>query len=265
MSVVRRHIGEGAVSPGKLYSALSDSSYAYEKFNYTVPVTKSAGYGDPTGVTGDINIASFRRLSASIHVKGTQAILAPFANSTNGTLFIEQDQTDDDGVEYIFGQFNTALNPLGVTVNAATGKDRFARLKFSIADVSGTDDCAFGFRKFQTLTANIDDYTDACVLNVISGNVKQETILNNAATVTSATLGTWADGATHELKAVVTNAGVCTLFYDGVAVGTPFQFDTTDPLVPFFFFLNDADVAGAVEFIEFEAGAVEDVDDYRIL
>jgi hypothetical protein len=265
MSVVRRHIGEGAVSPGKLYAALSDGSYAYEKFNYAPAVTKTSGFGDPTGVTGDINLVQFRRLNASVHVKGTQTLLGPVSNSATGGLQIQQDLTADDGVEYILGQFNTNMNPFGLTVGAATGKDRFARLKFSISDVSGTDDCAFGFRKFQTAQANIDDYTDELVLNVISGNVKQETILNNAATVTSATLGTWADGATHELKVIVTAAGVGKTYYDGVEVGSPFQFDSTDPLVPFFFFLQDVDIADTVEFIEFEAGAVEDVDDSRIL
>lgn len=266
MSVVRRHIGEGAVSPAKLNIVLRNGTYVFEKFNYQPRLTDTDGYSAPTGATGDLNLAHFRNLSATYHVKGAgQTLLGPVALSTTAALDVSQDQTDNEGVEYIFGQFNTAGNPLGLTVGAAAGKARFARLKFSIVDVSGTDDCAFGFRKVQAAQANIDDYTDAAVLNVISGDVFTETILNNAATTSVDTTENWADGETHELKVVVSAAGVARFYFDGQEVGSPFTFDSGDALVPFFFFLHAADVAGAVEFIEFEAGAVEDVDDYYIL
>ena len=50
-------------------------------------------------------------------------------------------------------------------------------MKFAIADVSDTDDCAFGFRKVEAYQANIDDYDEMAALNVISGDIKIETIL----------------------------------------------------------------------------------------
>lgn len=269
MSVVRRHIADGAVSKGKLDTTLFDGTYVFEKFNYPPQVTTAANsttgaaqYANPTGATGDANIARFRASAAQLHVKGAgQTILTPIFDTT-GLLDISQDQTDNEGVEYIFGAegLTAGANPIGFT--AGSSSRRFARLKFQIVDVSGTDDCAFGFRKVQASQANFDDYTDAAVLNVILGAVKTETILNNAATVTSASLGTWADGATHELRVEVDASRNAYFYYDGVLVQSGlFTFDTGDSLVPFFFFLQATTSPGKVYFSEFETGLLSAVDD----
>jgi len=116
----------------------------------------------------------------------------------------------------------------------------YAELKFSIATVAGTDDCAFGFRKVEALQANVDDYDEMAALNVISGNITIETILNNAGTTSTDTTANWADGETHTLRIDVSSAGVVTYKIDGSAPATTaaFTFDSGEVVTPFFFQLQ---------------------------
>lgn len=204
----------------------------------------------PTGATGDENLMMLNGGTFEYHILGTQTILAPVLGT--GGLDVGMDQTANDGVEICCGI--NAVNKGVFTVG--TSPAFFARLKFSIADVSGTDDCAFGFRKVEAYQANIDDYDEMAVLNVISGAINIETILNAGDTTTTDTTDTWADGATHELKVKVSAAGVVTYEIDGRAPTTTaaFTFDTGEVVVPFFYFLNDTDLAGAVILKEFECG-----------
>jgi hypothetical protein len=215
---------------------------------------KANGAGACTGTAGDTNIMAFPWGNVfEYHIKGTQTIVCPVIG-TNG-LDVGLDQTDDDGVEVTMGI--TALSPLAFVVG--TDPAFFVRLKFSIADVSGTDDCAVGFRKAEAYQAAIDNYDEGAFLNVISGDIKIETILNNGATTTTDTTDNWADGETHTLEVHVSAAGVVTYKIDGDAPTTTaaFTFDSGEVVVPFFYYLHTTDVAGAIELIEFECGLLE--------
>lgn len=205
----------------------------YETFQSN-PVTSKLAGGAATGSTGDTNLMLFPQTAFEYHIKGTQTILAP--SKVAGGLDIGMDQTDNDGVEITQGITAGAKHAYTIGTD---GPFHF-RVKFTLPDVSGTDDCAIGFRKAAAYTANFDDYTDAATLNVISGDIKIETILNNAATTTTDTTQNWADGETHELEVIVSAAGVVTYKIDGVAPTTTaaFTFDSTDVVVPFFFYLQ---------------------------
>ena len=104
-------------------------------------------------------------------------------------------------------------------------------MRWSIADVSGADECAFGFRKVEAFQANIDDYDEMACLNAISGDIKSETILNNGTTtatdLTAPSSGDWADGAVHTVKVMVSAAGAVTYELDGTAPtgAVAFSFD----------------------------------------
>lgn len=224
-------------------------SHTYETFDSN-PVTSARAGGAATGATGDTNVLGLGPNMFEYHIKGTQTILAPVLTATG--LDINMDQTDNDGVELSMGITAKSRHSF---IIGTDGPFKF-RVKFKIADVSGTDDCAIGFRKAAAYAANIDDYTDMAVLNVISGAINIETIDDNAATTTTDTTDTWADGETHELQVNVSAAGVVTYKIDGVAPTTTaaFTFDNGDTVVPFMFFLNATDVAGAVELIEWECG-----------
>jgi len=185
--------------------------------------------------------------------KGTQTILAPKTAATG--LDVNMDQTEDDGIEITAGILYRAGAPHSFKVG--TDGAFYFKATFSIANVSGTDDCAIGFRKAEAYQANIDDYDELACLNVISGDIKIETILNGAATTTTDTTDNWADTETHTLCVKVSATGVVTYEIDDAAPTTvaAFSFDSGEEVVPFFFFLNAAaPVAGAVVFSLFECG-----------
>lgn len=237
--------GDLKVKEGKLVQEFFDSQ--------PVCVAK-AGAGAATGTGGDENICRLDKNTWEYHVLGTQTILGP----TLGTygLNIVQDEAENDGVEYSLGILAYNKGVFTVGTDAAF----FARMKFYIDDVSGTDDCAFGFRKMAAYQANIDDYTDMAVLNVISGNINIETILNNGDTTTTDTTLDWGDTEIHELEVIVSAAGVVTYKIDGMPPTTTaaFTFDDGDSVIPFFYQLAAADPeAAAVELIEFECGLVQ--------
>lgn len=208
----------------------------------------TTGGGAATGAAGDENRMLLADEYFEYHILGTQTILYPQRAATG--LDLNMDQTDNDGIEIGNGILEGSRGSFKIGTDPAF----YGKMKFSIADVSGTDDCIFGFRKAADYQANVDDYTDFAGLNVISGDIKIETALNNAATTTTDTTQNWADGETHTLEVLVSAAGVVTYKIDGAAPTTTaaFTFDDTDVVVPFFYFLNAADVAGAVVGIEWE-------------
>lgn len=259
----RRHIAEGAIAPRKLHDSLRQGLYGYEKFNDQPLLTGPLGYGPPTGVTGDQNLARFRGgLQSRYHVKGTQTLLGP-AVAVGSGVDVSQDQTAADGVEHVFGGALGIPNPFRYVTG--TTKPVEARLKLNIPDVSGAAECAFGLREVDAFTANFDDYTDLAALNVQAGVVNLETILNNAATVTTNTLKTWVDLATKELKVRIVGR-VPRFFVDGqevITASTPYTFQNGIALVPFFFFLQAADLT-PIYWDEFEWAYVEDIDDTKV-
>lgn len=231
---------------------LWDQNYQYENWKQ-IPITAAKAGGATSGTA--TNVLYTPNIYLEYQPKGTQTILAPVVVTVSegiSALNIGMDQTDNDGVELCAGILNS--NPLAFKI----GEDAafFLRVRFSIEDVSGTDDCAVGFRLAEAYQANIDDYNDMAVLNVISGDINIETILNGAATVTTDTTDNWADGATHQLEVFVSNSGVVTYTIDNVAptVTAAYTFRDAIYVVPFMFFLNAADLAGAVNILEWECG-----------
>lgn len=228
----------------------TDTNYIKQYFNSEPASCAKLGAGAAVGAAGSENLMVLNDSVLEYHISGTQTILSP-SLGTNG-LNISMDQTENDGVEVCCGISALCKGAFVVGTSAAF----FARMVFSIANVSGTDDCAFGFHKVAAYAA-IDAYTDFAALNVISGDIKVETNLNNAGTVTTDTTLDWADAETHEVKVLVSAAGVVTFEVDGSIPATTaaFTFDDADVVVPFIYFLHAAaPVAGDVSLIEFECG-----------
>jgi len=190
-----------------------DGNYQYENWKQS-PITANLLGGATSGTLTNVLYTPYIQLEYK--PIGTQTILAPSLVSISeglSALNIGMTQTDDVGVEFCPGILNSNHMAFNIGVSAAF----FFRVKFSIADVSGTDDCAIGFRGVQAYQAAIDDYTDMAVLNVISGNITIETILNGAATVSTDTTNNWADTETHQLEVFVSNTGVVTYTIDNAA------------------------------------------------
>ena len=166
-----------------------------------------------------------------------QAINRP-APTTRGINYAG-DQTNNDGIELVYSC---------TTTKGREGVDRFtvgrqafsAEMEFSIATVAGTDVGNFGFRKVEALNADVHAYDEMAGLFPISGDIKIQTILNNAATVTTDTTANWADGEVHSLKVMVDKEGAVTYAIDGAAPSTTaaFSFDAGEVVTPFFHFLQ---------------------------
>jgi len=213
------------------------------------------GAGAATGSTGDVNVMRTDQNLFEYHIKGAgQTLVAPSFSSTGLGLDISLDQTDDEGVEFTQGITSRSKSAFTVGTDPAF----YFECQFSIADVSGTDDCAMGFRKAEAYQAAIDNYDEMAAINVISGDIKLETILNNAATVTTDTTQNWADGETHTLRVEVAFDGKVTYKIDDAPPTTTaaFAFDAGEVVVPFFYFLHAADVAGAVNLKSWKVGYV---------
>ena len=212
-----------------------------------------AGIGGATaGSTGSENILKFSNNETLYHhVNGTQTILIPAVTATG--LNIGQDQTNDDGMEL---STDPVTGSGGVQFVVGTDPAFYFACTINIPDVSGTDDLAVGFRKAETYQAALDNYDEMAAFNVISGDIKTETIINAAATVTTDTTDNWADAATKTLKVLVSAAGVVTYQIDGAAptASAAFTFDSGEVVIPFVYMLHASDLAGAVTITSWDVG-----------
>jgi len=242
--------GTLTVSSDYIKQTMLNRRFTFEEFE-TNPLTAKVGGGAAGGTAGDTNVLALEDNIFEYHVKGTQTITAP--SLTSAGLNVGMDQTDNDGVEVSQGITSRSRGAFVVGTDAAF----YAKCKFSIETVAGTDDCAFGFRKAEAYQANIDDYDEMACLNAISGNITIETILNGGETTATDTTDDWADAETHTLEIYVSAAGVVTYKIDGTAPTTTaaFTFDDGEVVVPFFFMLNaNSSQAGVIALQEWEAG-----------
>jgi hypothetical protein len=227
--------------------------FAYDDFSSRVQTSLATGAAT-SGTTGATNLMSTNNLVWEYHVKGAgQTITTPVLESDG--LEIALDKTDDEGAEYTLGI--TSRSRCAFTIGT---HEFYGTMKFKVADVSGTDDCLFGFRKTQAYDADVDTYTDLAAVNVILGDIKLETNLNDAAspTVTDTTLN-WADGDTKTVGVFVDKGGNVRYEIDGAAPTTTaaFKFDSGDVVVPFFYFLHATTSPGKVHFVEFNCGLID--------
>ncbi len=230
----------------------NNADLSFETFN-TIPIalTKASGGGAATGADGDENLLQVGNNTFEYHCIEIQTILSPVQAAAG--LDIGMDQTEDDGVELTQGITAASKHAFTVGTDAAF----YFKVKLNIANVSGTDDCAIGFRKAEGYIKTIDSYDEMACLNVIIGAVTIETILNNAATDSQATGNAVGDGEDVTLTVRVSAAGVVTFEVDNADPPTTaaFTFDDGEVVVPFLFFLHAAaPVAGAVVVKEWECG-----------
>ena len=192
------------------------------------------------GTAGDRTVHSYADgLQITFFPIVGQAIDKPAA-ATSGMDYA-YDQTADDGWQWVMSD-SVCKGREGID-RFTIGKQAFeAELEFSLADVSGTDDCAFGFAKVDVHRAAIDDCDEMAVLNVISGNITIETILNNGSTTSTDTTDDWADGAIHKLKVLVAKDGAVTYKIDGQAPSATasFSFDSGEVVTPMMYMLQAA-------------------------
>lgn len=216
-----------------------DNQYTFENFNENPQACKKAG-GASSGSTGAVNILTTSKSSFEYAILGAgQTITAPkIASISAGVsgLNCELDPSNNEGLEICAGIL--ANNRNAFQIGAASAFYFRARLLLSV--VANTDDCAIGFRKAEAYQANIDDYADMAVLNVIEGDIKIETIVGGAATVTTDTTDNFSNGQTKDIEVRVDEDGAVTYFINGEEPTVTADYSFTDGLtvVPFLYFLH---------------------------
>ena len=249
----------GKVPSSKLQED-AKSSIVYDTFESDVLCCKALGAGAATGTENDVNKIYTGKQVLNYSPIGTQTIVAPVMAATG--LNISQDLTNDDGVQYYPSEGGIARGKQVFTVG--TDAAFYARCRLLVTDVSGTDDLLFGFRKVEAIQAAVDNYADMAALNLISGDIKIETIKGGAGTVTTDTTDNVADLAVIDLYVEVSAAGVVT-FKHGLnkslsAPTTTASYTFTDALnvMPFLYLKHDSDVAEATCLQLWEVGYVSE-------
>lgn len=249
-AVGRSKLRDFSVGATKLDNAIHDGEYFHIRGDHSPIATTGAdsttgasSWGPPTGVAADINRIIFDgalgHCPTDQYILGTQTILGPVRHASG--INLSQDATNNDGAQYVFGG-NYAGNPFRHVTG--TTDDSFFRFEFLIEDADGTDDFAIGWRKQEAFTNNFDDATECVAINFISAAAKIETILANAATVTSSSVFTVLDGATIVAEVRLSKAGKPRYFINGVekSAGVDYTAATATTFVPFVFFLQDTNV-----------------------
>lgn len=241
-------------SDGVFQESTTYSPYAIENGTSAGPLAKgyreTFAYGDGKGVTcldagsevgtcvgNTALVGGLLRFGSGIsllYLPLLQQDIAPDMDATG--LDISCDLTDNDGVELVGGLGGASGKPFVVGDDPAF---YFCATIF-IDDVSGVDDLHMGFREAEAATATFDNYTDLASIGVISGDITIETILANAATVTTDTTDNFADDATAKLCTLVSAAGAVTYTINGAAPTATAAYSLADglPVVPFLHYLH---------------------------
>jgi len=231
-----------------------DNQFTFENFCQN-PTVSLVGGGASGGTAGNTNAMEFTWSDFEYNIKGTQTITAPsiaLVSESIGALNPEMDLTANDGVEICGGIISTAPNAFKIGASPAF----YFRSRITMSAPNNTDDCAFGFRKQEAYQANIDDYADMAVLNVITGDIKIETIKGGAATVTTDTTDNFTASSVIDLEVQVDGEGAVTYLINGTAPTVTAAYSFTDALfvTPFFFFLHDSTNSDVIDFdIDFVA------------
>lgn len=231
------------------YNTVFFERYTLETFEQD-PVTCVKCGGIALGSTGAENNMCLGKNMFEYHILGAgQTILAPKLVATG--LLASLDLVDNEGAEYTQGILARSKQAMVIGTDAF-----YFKCKLSIADISGADEVAVGFRKAEAYQSAIDAYADMAVLNVISGNITIETIIGDAATVPTDTTDDWTDGQTKTLEVYVSKAGVVTYKIDGVAPTAVAAYTFTDALtvIPFFHLLHATTTPGEIILQEWECG-----------
>ena len=215
-----------------------DQNYWFDNFAVN-PVTSAVGGGAATGVAGDNNVLYTQFGQYEWNVIGTQTILAPKLDTFG--LNLVQDNTASDGIEMCIGQ--TALSPMAFIIG---GPAFFVQMVFKVQDVSGANPLILGLRKAQAFDATLANYTDFASIGIVgtAGKIQLQTQLNTGGVTTTDTTNVATDGSTFQVKIKVSSTGVVTYEYNyqEPTVVAAFQFDSGDVVIPFWRFVEAADI-----------------------
>lgn len=172
-------------------------------------------------------------------------------------LDIGGDQTNAEGYELFTNFAGATGRPFVVGFDPPF----FTKVKVKIGDISGTDTLICGFRQAEVNNGTLASYADYAGIgfntSAATGAIKLIAEVNGSAPATYPvdTTNTLADATAITLKVMVGATGIVTYQHDAVtpgtlaaptATGTSPTFDNGTMLVPFFHYLNSADLCDSV-------------------
>lgn len=214
MSVVRRHLADGAVSPNKVSDAVfRDGSYIkWEKGTYCpaqAAFTTAGGIGTaPSGSDNEQFVVKFKDGDALVkYIGAATQVSFPFAYATGLNLLL--DATQHEGVHITFPPAQQFLG--------STHEGYFIRAKVNVATKAQLHDCAVGFVDSSVADTDvIANYDYFWALDVITaGHIYHKYEQAGAAVVSTDTAHDVTDGTAVELKVVFLN-GEFSFYIDGV-------------------------------------------------
>lgn len=259
MSVVRRHLADGAVSPNKLAAANYDGSYFRYVGDHTPRSQDFGGTGGPpSGVDTDQFTVGFNGGDLiGCFIGGPQTTRCPYNLSASKGLIVSLDETDTFGVEYTIPGYSLGDGPHAIDSDIKDGS--FIRFKGQIRFVAGIDPLVVGYRVAGAVDPEYDAYTDYGVLYVTAGDVIQGTNNADAGEVTVNPGISVIDQEEFELK-VVFRAGYFRFYFNGVEIGNRVAPEAGLRLIPFIQIVQTA-TTSLVYCKELEFGKLADVDD----
>ena len=240
-------------------SGIAGSAYFFETFAEGTDLgwqARSPIGAAPGLATGNHNIAYFGGASKIVYaILGAGQTLDLDMHATKG-LIISMDLTDNEGVELQLGVMGASSKVFVIGTDPAF----YTCATVEIADVSGTDDFHVGFRRPETINATHDDYLDLASIGISTAAnpaaIAIDTIDGNAATVSTDTTDTMADGDSDKFCVYVSAAGVVTYTVDDAAPTTTAAVTLTDgePYIPYIYYLHATTTPGLVYLSDWEVG-----------
>lgn len=259
--ITRNSIRDGEITPKKLNADINNGKYWVAGLGGQPLLLTENGGAFATAADNQADMAILANGARLWYTQlGAATVLGPQLQAAG--LKISLDDTNAEGAQYVPG---SPTGPLSMVVERTAGatpdKGRFIRARFKLEDVSGAGSLAFGFRKFEAIQDDPQNYDEGAFFQVIVGAINTVLILNTTPVVLDST-DAWQDGETHELEVRVSGAGVPKFLLDGkdLTIGPPvFQFTDAEVLIPFFDYANEAGSTSDCHLVSAEAGTLEHV------
>lgn len=256
-----RNFKAGGIPP----QALSTKNFRYVYDEFRGPIISQALGGaiaaGTTGVTNQIQTnGPFPYVLEQFNLGAGQTIITPVLIAANGGMDIGQDQTSTEGADYTIGAPQAGTTAGKCVFQARKDRAFFARLRFSIEDVSGVNPFYFGWKKCTaanaTFATGATDYATLAIITAADPASVQTSTRLNSGTATSTVTGlTLADTVVTTWAVYVDGDGYARMTVDGVTTGeSGFRLDDSDYVCPFFRVLNAADLAGVIALRALEVG-----------